>query len=71
MAKRKTFTASDGKLMLILEPAREGGYCVTSPLDPELITEGETIEECFEMAHDLVALLKKVRKKDHQRRKAG
>jgi hypothetical protein len=33
----KTYTVSDGKLVLNLEPAAEGGYVVTSPLEPELI----------------------------------
>ena len=41
------YTVSNGKLVLKLEPAEEGGYIVTSPLDPELITEAETIEEAF------------------------
>jgi antitoxin HicB len=35
-----------------LEPAEEGGYVVTSPLDPELITEAESVEEAFEQARD-------------------
>ena len=46
------YTASDGKLVLSLEVAEEGGYIVTSPLDPELVTEAETIEEAFANAHD-------------------
>ncbi len=41
------YTVSDGKLVLKLETAAEGGCVVTSPLDPELITEAETIEEAF------------------------
>ena len=44
---RKQYTVSDGKVVLTLEPAEEGGYVVTSPLDPELITEAETVEEAF------------------------
>jgi hypothetical protein len=32
------YTVSDGKLVLHLEAAEEGGYVVTSSLDPELIT---------------------------------
>ena len=40
---RKRYTVSDGKLVLRLEAAEEGGYIVTSPLDPELITEAESI----------------------------
>jgi antitoxin HicB len=49
---RKSYTVSDGKLMLLLTPAEEGGYVVTSPLDPELITEAETVEEAFTNARD-------------------
>jgi len=49
------YTVSDGKLVLTLEAAVEGGYVVTSPLDPELITQAETIEELREMTKDAVA----------------
>jgi antitoxin HicB len=53
----KQYTVSDGKIVLILQEAEEGGYIVTSPLDPQLITEAETVKEAFENAKDaLVAL---------------
>ena len=52
------YTVSDGKLVLKLEVAEEGGYVVTSPLDPELITEAETIEEAFVNARDASQALK-------------
>jgi predicted RNase H-like HicB family nuclease len=61
--KVKRFTVSDGKMVLTLEPAEEGGYLVTSPFDPELVTEAETIEEAFEMAHDAAEGLRKIRAK--------
>ena len=48
----KRYTVSDGKLMLNLEEVDEGGYVVTSPIDPELITEAETITEAFANARD-------------------
>jgi hypothetical protein len=35
MKATKRYTVSDGKMVLCLEPAEEGGYVVTSPLDPE------------------------------------
>ncbi len=54
---------SDGKLVLVLEPAEEGGYVVTSPLDPELITEAETVEEAFTNARDAADALKQSRRK--------
>jgi antitoxin HicB len=55
MAKR--YNVTDGKLVLTLEPAEEGGYVVTSPMDPELVTEAETVEEAFEMARDALKAL--------------
>jgi len=49
---RKRYTVSDGKLVLTLEEAPEGGFVVTSPLNPELVTEAETISEAFASARD-------------------
>lgn len=57
------YTVSDGKLVLSLEAAEEGGYVVTSPLDPELLTQAETIEEAFANARDAVAALRQSRTK--------
>jgi antitoxin HicB len=57
------YTVSDGKLVLSLEPAEEGGYVVTSPLDPELITQAETLEEAFANARDASQALKQARVK--------
>ncbi|MGA7502300.1 MAG: type II toxin-antitoxin system HicB family antitoxin [Isosphaeraceae bacterium] len=57
----KKYTVSDGKLVLNLEEAEEGGYIVTSPLDPELITEAETLEEAFANARDAAKALKQSR----------
>ena len=61
MAKR--YTISDGKLVLRLEEAEEGGFVVTSPLDPELITQGESVSECFENARDAWKALRQSRAK--------
>ncbi len=60
---KKRYTVSDGKLVLSLEAAEEGGYTVTSPLDPELITEAETVEEAFVNARDAARALKQARMK--------
>lgn len=60
---RNQYTVSDGKLVLSLEAAEEGGYIVTSPLDPELITEAETLEEAFANARDAARALKRSRGK--------
>lgn len=43
------------KIPLILTPQPEGGYTVTSPLLPELVTEGETVDEVLENVRDAVA----------------
>ncbi len=58
---RKRYTVSDGKLVLTLEDAEEGGFVVTFPLDPELITEAETIEEAFSHAKDALAAIRRSR----------
>jgi predicted RNase H-like HicB family nuclease len=52
MQSNNFFIASNGKMVLHLEPAEEGGYVVTCPYDSALITEAETLEEAFEMAED-------------------
>jgi predicted RNase H-like HicB family nuclease len=55
----KRYTVTDGKLVLHLHPAKEGGYTVTAPFVQGLVTEANTIEEAFEMAHDAYRLLQK------------
>jgi antitoxin HicB len=61
--KKASFTVSDGRLVLCLQAAEEGGYVVTSPLDPELITEAETLEEAFANARDAAKVLRESRRK--------
>lgn len=65
----RKYTVSDGKLVLTLEAADEGGYVVTSPLYPGLVTEANDIPEAFEMARDaLKALRRGWAKLERQRR---
>ncbi len=45
----------DYKLPLILTPQPEGGYTVTSPLLPELVTEGDTVADALENVGDAFA----------------
>lgn len=59
----KSYTVSDGKLVLTLTTAAEGGFVVTSAMEPELVTEAETIEEAFRMAHDALRALRASRAK--------
>ena len=63
MLANKAYTVSDGEMVLTLEPAEEGGYVVTSPLDPELITEAESLDEAFVNARDAADALNESRKK--------
>ncbi len=57
----KRYTVSDGTLLLNLETEGDW-FVVTSPLDPELVTQAKTIEEAFRMAYDLQALLEEYRR---------
>lgn len=59
----RKYTVSDGKIVLQLQEAEEGGYVVTSPLDPELITEAETVAEAFANARDALKALTQSRAK--------
>jgi antitoxin HicB len=43
------------KLPLVLSPQPEGGFTVTSPVLPELITEGDTVSEAMANAQDALA----------------
>src|SRR5690348_834700 len=40
------------KLPLVFDPQPEGGFTVTSPLLPELVTEGDTVEDALENVRD-------------------
>ena len=42
------------KYTVIFEPAEEGGYTVTVPALPGLVTEGDTLEEAKAMAIDAI-----------------
>jgi antitoxin HicB len=43
------------KLPLLLEPQPEGGFTVTSPLLPELVTEGDSVEDALDNVRDALA----------------
>ena len=45
------------KLPLVFSPQPEGGYTVTSPVLPGLVTEGDTVEEGLANARDALAAL--------------
>jgi predicted RNase H-like HicB family nuclease len=39
---------------VLFEPADEGGFVVTCPALPGLVTEGDTLDEAREMAQDAI-----------------
>jgi antitoxin HicB len=43
------------RLPLVFTPQPEGGFTVTSPVLPELITEGDTLEEAFANVPDALS----------------
>jgi len=43
------------KIPLVLTPQPEGGYTVTSPLLPELVTEGDSVDDALRNAQDALA----------------
>jgi len=43
------------RLPLVFTPQPEGGFTVTSPVLPELITEGDTLEEAYANVPDALA----------------
>jgi antitoxin HicB len=50
---------------MLFEPAEEGGYVVTCPALPGLVTEGDTMEEARRMAEDALRGYLESLRKDH------
>src|ERR1700730_16464006 len=50
---------------VLFEPAEEGGFVVTCPALPGLVTEGETLEEARAMAQDAILAYLESLRKDH------
>lgn len=51
---------SRSKIRLALPPDDAGGFVVTSPDLPELVTEGETAEEALAAASDAIAAVREL-----------
>jgi len=67
MAKKPVrYTVSDGELVLVLEVAEEGGYVVTAPFNPDVLTQAETVEEAFENARDVITLFEEDRAEERK-----
>jgi antitoxin HicB len=50
---------------VLFEPAEEGGFVVTCPALPGLVTEGDTIEEARTMAQDAIRAYIESLRKEH------
>lgn len=48
------------RVRLILTPESAGGYVVTSPDLPELVTEGDTASEALENARDALSAVREM-----------
>jgi antitoxin HicB len=60
---KKQETSSEYSFTVFFEPAAEGGYVVTCPALPGLVTEGDTLAEARRMARDAIrAYLESLRK---------
>jgi antitoxin HicB len=55
VAKRRKPTSTHYKLPLVLSPQPEGGFTVTSPLLPELVTEGDSADEALANVKDALS----------------
>jgi predicted RNase H-like HicB family nuclease len=54
------------KYTVLFEPAEEGGYTVTCPALPGLVTEADTLEEARAMAIDAIrGYIESLRKDQH------
>lgn len=66
MHKKKRFTTKEYAYTVLYEPVKEGGYQVTVPLLPNLITYGRTLEEARKMARDAIVCYLESLQKDRE-----
>lgn len=53
-----------GSVPLDLDPQPEGGFTVTSPALPELVTEGDTEDDAIENVRDAIAAVREIYEDD-------
>lgn len=66
MARRKTKTTEEHSYTVLYESLRNGGFQVSVPLLPGIVTFGRTFDEAREMARDAVRCYLEALKKDHE-----
>ena len=54
------------KLPVVLEPQPEGGYTITCPILPELITEADTLDEVQANVADALAVVIEIYEDAHR-----
>ena len=57
MKREETVTIQEYSFTVIYEPAEEGGYVVTCPALPAVVTQGDTLEEARAKAVDAIHLV--------------
>lgn len=64
------YTVAIGDLVVVIKKDKDGDYIVTCPFDPELITQGRTLDEAVAMAKDAKKTLEAARKKPARKPRA-
>jgi predicted RNase H-like HicB family nuclease len=54
MKKQAPVQVGDYSFTILVEPNDPDGYLVTCPALPGLVTQGDTLDEAYEMAHDAI-----------------
>ena len=54
MARQEAITTHEYTYTAVFEPAEEGGYTVTVPALPGVVTEGDTLEQARTMVKDAI-----------------
>ena len=54
MYREEIITVEEHRYTVRLEPQPEGGFTVTVPALPEVVTEGDTLAEAMAMAEDAI-----------------
>lgn len=54
MKKKSPIQVGDYSFTILIEPNDPDGYLVTCPALPGLVTQGDTLDEAYEMAQDAI-----------------
>jgi len=66
MARRESILTTEYVYTAVFEPAEEGGYVVTVPALPGVVTEGDTLDEARAMVADAIKGYLEVLREDGQ-----